>query len=145
MRACRTEGWFSDGDPWPCTAPERLALLKKLESRFPPLESAATETRVGIGVATGADAVYVTRDTDIVEQDRLLPLALTDESRRVSSIWSGHYLVNPWDEHGLVELPGYPKLKAYYEAHQLQLQKRHSRSAHQMPGIARLIVLITHS
>jgi hypothetical protein len=37
--AARVSSWFVGDEPWPCTSPERLALLKKLEERFLPLES----------------------------------------------------------------------------------------------------------
>lgn len=40
--------------------------------------------------------------------------------------WSGHYLVNPWNNDGLVDLNTYPKLKAYYEQHAAVLKKRHT-------------------
>jgi len=42
--------------------------------------------------------------------------------------WSGHYLVNPWDETGLVELAAYPKLKAYFEKNSEDLRRRNIAS-----------------
>jgi hypothetical protein len=35
-----------------CDLPERLALLKRLEAAFPPMEDPATGTKVSIGVAS---------------------------------------------------------------------------------------------
>jgi hypothetical protein len=35
-----------------CVSPERLALLKRLEAAFPPMEDPATGTKVSIGVAS---------------------------------------------------------------------------------------------
>ena len=70
MRGARLDHWFSADDPWPCTSPERLALLARLEAEFRPLEDAQTGTRVGIGVATGADDVFITADSSIVEAER---------------------------------------------------------------------------
>ena len=32
-------------------------------------------------------------------------------------MWSGHYLVDPWDPTGLVSLEKYPRMKAYFEKH----------------------------
>ncbi|MCL5996614.1 MAG: Eco57I restriction-modification methylase domain-containing protein [Chloroflexi bacterium] len=125
VRATRTEGWFNGNEPWPCTSPERLLLLKQLERNFPLLESDETGSRIGIGVATGADAIYLTHDHDIVESDRLLPIALTDDITTGVLRWSRHYLINPWDENGLVDLAKYPKLRAYYETHRPLLYKRH--------------------
>jgi hypothetical protein len=39
--------------------------------------------------------------------------------------WSGHYLVNPWEDDGLIVLDAYPRLKAYFERHAVQLKNRH--------------------
>ena len=113
LTATRVEGWFGGGDPWPCASPERLALLKRLERDFPPLEDPRTATRVGIGVATGADAVFITRDPALIEPSRLLPLALAGDISAGGLAWSGHYLVNPWDGDGLVSLTRFPGLASH--------------------------------
>jgi hypothetical protein len=115
--------WFKGSDPWPCHSPEQLALLRRLEDQFPPLEMNA---KVGIGVATGNDRVYITTDAELVEPSRLLKLALAKDLTGGTVIWSGHYLVNPWNEDGLVNLRAYPKLQAYYEQHAAALKKRHT-------------------
>jgi hypothetical protein len=115
--------WFKGADPWPCHSPEQLALLRRLEDRFPPLEINA---KVGIGVATGNDHVYITTDADLVEPSRLLKLALAKDLSGGTVRWSGHYLVNPWNHDGLVNLKTYPKLRAYYEQHAAALKKRHT-------------------
>jgi adenine-specific DNA-methyltransferase len=125
LTATRVEGWFARDAPWPCSSPERLALLKHLEASFLPLESAGTGTKVGIGVATGADEVFITNDGALVEESRLLPLAMAADTRRGELEWSGNYLVNPWNEHGLVDLARYPRLAAYLEGHEEQLRGRH--------------------
>lgn len=115
--------WFKGADPWPCHSPEQLALLRRLEDQFPPLEMNA---KVGIGVATGNDHVYITADADLVEPSRLLKLALAKDLTDGTVRWSGHYLVNPWNHEGLVNLKTYPKLQAYYEHHAAALKKRHT-------------------
>jgi hypothetical protein len=125
LRATRVEGWFRDAEPWPCTSPERLALLKRLEAEFYPLESAGTATKVGIGVATGADDLFVTADPELVEPSRLLPLAMAADTAGGRLRWSGRYLVDPWDERGLVDLRKHPRLRAYFEAHRERLEGRH--------------------
>ena len=125
VSAERVSSWFVGDEPWPCTSPERLALLKKLEERFPTLESKDTGTRVGIGVATGADKIFITKDEALVEQSRLLPLAMASDISSGRLKWAGNYLVNPWDEDGLVNLGEYPRLKAYLEGHRKALARRH--------------------
>ncbi len=122
--ATRVERWFTGTSPWPSLEPHLLEVLQDLEARFYPLEDQATGTRVGIGVATGADAVYVTKDSSIVEPERLLPLAMAADTKTGTVQWSGHYLVNPWEPGGLVALDSYPLLRAYFERHRSELVRR---------------------
>jgi adenine-specific DNA-methyltransferase len=115
--------WFRGSDPWACSSPRQLSLLRKLEDRFPDLESSA---KVGIGVATGNDGVFITTDSGVVEPSRLLRLALGRDIWTGKMEWSGHYLVDPWDRDGLVALERYPRLKAYFEKHGAALKNRHT-------------------
>jgi methylase of polypeptide subunit release factors len=123
VQASRLSGWFSTDEPWPLIAPDKLALLQRLERDFPTLE--ATGTTVGIGVATGADRIFITTDAQLVESDRLLPLAMAYDLQGERLEWSGHYLVDPWNGHGLVDLTHYPRLAAYLERHREHLERRH--------------------
>jgi adenine-specific DNA-methyltransferase len=117
--------WFGGSDPWPCVSPERLRLLKELEANFPPLQDPASGTKVSIGVATGTDKVFLTVDPDLVERERLLPMALAKDTMTGQLRWSGHYLVNPWELDGsLVDLDRYPRLKRYFEEHEGTLRSR---------------------
>ena len=122
-QAVRVETWFDGLAPWPLLEPSKLALLRRLEKDFPTIEE--TGATVGIGVATGADKIYITKQTDIVESDRLLPLAMASDVKGPDLKWSGHFLVNPWDSEGLVELDKYPLLKTYLEEHRQRLTGRH--------------------
>jgi adenine-specific DNA-methyltransferase len=89
-----------------------------LEAEFPHVEDPATSTRVSIGVATGADKVFITDDPDLVEKDRLLPMALAKD------MLTG-YLVNPWGADGsLVDLDHYPRLRRYFEENEGVLRGR---------------------
>lgn len=123
LHASRIQPWFKGQEPWPLMGPERLALLKRLEQTFPTLEQ--TDVVVGIGVATGADKVFITRDSELVETDRLLPLAMAADVRGAQLKWSGHYLVNPWNCKGLVDLDDYPRLRQFFDQHMDQLVRRH--------------------
>lgn len=132
IQAVRVETWGTGENPWPYAVSERLALLRRLEEHFLPLESAETHTKVGIGVATGLDEVFITTDAHLVEISRLLPLAMAADTTNGSMHWSGHYLVNPWAPEGLVRLEHFPRLQAYLTTHAERLQKRHT--ARQHPG-----------
>lgn len=125
FRAARLNTWFPPDELWPSGDPARLAMLSELEKRFPTLEDAATRTRVGIGVATGADSVYITRDEDCVESDRLLPLVRSSDIVGGEVKWSGSFLVNPWDDGRLVTMRHYPRLESYMRANERVLRSRH--------------------
>ena len=86
----RLPRWFDSGDSWPSGSPARLALIEDLNDRFRPLEDPETGTRVGIGVATGADGVFVTKEAN-VEPDRLLPLSMVRDTTSGTLSWSGHF------------------------------------------------------
>ncbi len=126
VEASRLDTWFAGRDLWPTGNPARLALVAELEEKFPPLQDPRTATRVGIGVATGCDAVYITKDADLVESDRLLPLLQAGDITDGDAAWSGGYLVNPWDEDGLVDLRRHPRLRAYLRANADRLRDRHT-------------------
>lgn len=125
FEASRLNHWFTGRDLWPTGSPAQLAAVGDLETRFPPLEDATTGTRVGIGVATGCDDVYITDDPEAVEEDRLLGLLQSKDIATGSVEWSGSYLVNPWDEGRLVDLKRYPRLRAYLNAHSTAIRGRH--------------------
>lgn len=128
LRAARFPDWFHGDEPWPCSSPEALRLLKHLEATCLPLESPVTGTKIGIGVASGADRVFVTEPNAApdVEPERLLPLALASDLRDGRVVWSGRYLVNPWNEDGLVNPDDYPRFSAHLRPHHALLSSRHT-------------------
>ncbi|WP_432108430.1 Eco57I restriction-modification methylase domain-containing protein [Streptomyces sp. AA1529] len=126
FQAARMPHWFPDEDSWPAASPARLAFLEELTERFRPLEDTETGTCVGIGIATGADKVFLTDDETLVENDRLLPMAMVRDTTSGTLNWNGTYLVNPWTAEGnLVDLTAYPKLSAYFKEHGTALRKRY--------------------
>ncbi len=125
VSAVKLPSWFDSNTSWPSGNPANLALLADLESRFPPLEDPGTGTRVGIGVATGADSVYLTDDPDLVEADRLLPMLMTRDTTSGQAKWSGTYMVNPWEDGVLVSLAEYPRMRRYLESWNGEVRGRH--------------------
>ncbi|WP_239404454.1 Eco57I restriction-modification methylase domain-containing protein [Frankia sp. Cj3] len=128
FHAARLPRWFAGTDSWPAASPARLAILEDLGDRFPCLEDGSTGTRVGIGVATGADSVFITAEPERVdvEDDRLLPLAMVRDTAGGSFSWTGTHLINPWGSDGqLVDLACYPRLGRYFRRHSGQLRARH--------------------
>jgi hypothetical protein len=125
VTAHRLTHWFDGGELWPTGSPARLALIETLNDRFGSLDDPATGTRVSIGVASGADKVYITRDPTVVEPDRILPLAMRRDLMSGTFRWQGNYLVNPWaDDGSLVRLADYPRMAAYFSKHP-EIRERH--------------------
>lgn len=115
------------GDAFPLASPKRMRLVSMLAKRFPALED--LDMKVGIGVASGCDDVFVTADEGVVERGRLLPLFYMKDFR--CGLPQTRYLVNPWRSDGtLVDLDEYPKLKSYLCGHGDALRRRHVAIAH---------------
>lgn len=125
----RFREWYQDGAPWIATQRDTFDHLTSLASRFPCLEESATETTVGIGVATGADDIYVrSAKTPDIEESCQLPLVMAADISPARIDWSGHYLIDPFDDEsatGLRDLGAFPALAAYFEKHRVHLQRRH--------------------
>lgn len=112
--------------PWLLTSGTRLNIVQELENRFPTLEEAGC--KVGIGVATGADQVYIGSDQELdVEPERKLPLVTRKDLKNNQITWTGQYVLNPYEGDGrdLVDLDRYPRFKKYVTMHQQQIQSRH--------------------
>ncbi len=115
----------ASGDaPWLLENPEHLTLVRKLEAAFPTLEEAGC--KVGIGVATGADSVFIDNyDALPVEDDRKLPLAMRRDLVDGGIEWTGKGVVNPFGADGkLVDLSDFPKLARYLEANADKIRNR---------------------
>ena len=126
VKAHRLPHWFDSGEFWPTGSPGRLALLENLNDRYGPLHDRTTGTKVSIGVASGADKVYVTKDPALAEPDRMLPLAMREDLMSGTFEWQGNYLVNPWaDDGSLVPLADYPQMASYLSGHPA-LKDRHT-------------------
>lgn len=116
----------ADGaNPWLLGAADPLSLLRRLEEEFPSIENAGC--KVGIGVATGADEVFIGPYDELdVEDDRKQPLVMTRDIVNGSVEWRGFGVINPAAEGGgLVDLDRYPRLKRYLEARRHILSRRH--------------------
>ena len=115
----------ADGAPWILENFDALALVRRLESRFPTIEEAGC--KVGIGAATGADRAFIGDFEELdVEPSRKIPLVMTKDIIKGQVRWRGKGVINPFgDDGGLVRLENYPKLKCYLEEHSKQLAKRY--------------------
>lgn len=110
---------------WLIESSDQLALLRRLEKEFPLLEEAGC--KVGIGVATGADKVFIGDYAALdVEPECKLPLVTTRDIQSGEVRWRGQGVINPFGNgDGLVNLTAYPRLQRYLEQHKAQILQRH--------------------
>ncbi|MEO5347656.1 MAG: Eco57I restriction-modification methylase domain-containing protein [Magnetococcus sp. YQC-9] len=118
-------GVTNGAEPWLLESADQLAIVRRLEQDFPTLEEAGC--RVGIGVATGADKVFIAPfDALDVEPDRKLRLIMTRDIAGGTVEWRGQGVINPFAaDGGLVDLTRYPRLKRYLMRHQEVIAGRH--------------------
>ena len=83
--------------------------------------------KIGIGVATGADRVFISNQLpNLVEPELLLPAINARDLRGDNMQWNGEYLLNPYQPNGeLIDLSCYPKAMRYLEQYKELLSKRH--------------------
>jgi len=119
------EGVTNGSEPWMLETQGVLGVIRRLEAEFPALEEAGC--KVGIGVATGADQVFIGPLGELdVEPDRKLPLAMTRDIASGVVKWRGLGVINPFGADGkLVPLTDYPKLAAHLERHGAAIKARH--------------------
>lgn len=128
--------WYPDGEPWMTTSHSQQRVMRTAQATLAPLEESSPRTKVGIGVATGADRVFILDAfAPDIEPDRQLPLVLGRDVGNQQLSWSGHYLIDPFDPAApgqLVSLEAYPGLASYLWRHERRLNERHV--ARQRPG-----------
>lgn len=126
--------WYRGEEPWISTDVDQRDFAMKIARTFPVVERSARETRIGIGVATGADDLYVdVQKTCAIESDCLLPLVTADEitAGRIES--QNRFVLNPYDENNdtlMRDLSRFPKLAAYLESHAERLKGRYCARKH---------------
>lgn len=112
-----------DDDVYPLGSSELMGFVTRAREELPSIEGAGV--KIGIGIATGCDEVFLTEDENLVEPERMVPLFYMRDYRRGRS-GRKRWLVNPWEGDGtLVNLDRYPRLKTYFEAHEEKLRRRH--------------------
>lgn len=111
--------------PWLLKEDLTMAILRRLESEFPSIEQ--TGCSVGIGVATGADGVFIGNDNTLpVESSRKIPLISPKDVVNDTPVWKGTYVLNPFESDGtIVDLRSYPMFADYVLSHYDILAHRH--------------------
>ena len=118
------EGITAQSQPWVLEGFDSLKLVRRLESKLPSIEEAGC--RIGIGVATGADAIFISQMEGLdVEDDRKIPLVRAKDIDGEEIRWGGLGVINPFeDSGGLVDLGKYPRLEKYLNKHEQTIRAR---------------------
>lgn len=111
-------------EPWLLQSVDQVAIIRRLEADLPTLEAAGCT--VGIGVATGADKIFIGKHTELpVEASRKLPLVTTKDIAAGKVDWQGLAIINPFNDDGtLVDLGSFPELAAYLKEYESVIRKR---------------------
>ena len=82
---------------------------------------------IGIGVATGADAIFIRKKAAFngIESSRLLPIIAAKDIQGGQLNGQDKYVINPFENGKLCDLDQYPHLKAYLYSHKSTLEKRY--------------------
>ena len=114
--------------PWLLDNVPRLKLLRRMEAEWPTLEQAGC--RVGIGVATGCDRVFIGDFAALpVEPERKVPLAMARDLVGGELCWGGKGVLNPFEPDGrLASLEDYPQFSRFLHEHRDAVAGRHVAS-----------------
>lgn len=85
--------------------------------------------KIGIGVATGADSIFISKEfPKLLEKEVILPIATSKDLRTGKFIWGENYIINPYASgtHELVNLNDFPMLRDYFNLHKSRLAARHT-------------------
>ncbi|MBN8589361.1 MAG: Eco57I restriction-modification methylase domain-containing protein [Rhodothermia bacterium] len=83
---------------------------------------------IGIGVATGADKVFIKNKNELngIEKNRVLPIIKSTDLKNNTFKWTENYLINPYDNGELCDLENYPHLQTYFNDNKQTLLQRHT-------------------
>lgn len=82
---------------------------------------------VGIGIATGADDIFINKNLiSVVEEELLIPIITTKDLTDHDISWKGNFLFNPFDDKGeVIDLSLYPRAYSYLISQKEKLQNRY--------------------
>lgn len=114
-----------DGGAWILTDNKSEKINKKIVDLGVPIVSPELQIEFGIGVATGANRVYIVDKDCPIENELLLPLVRKKDIVNGRINWQGKFVINPYKrDGGLIDLEKFPLAKRYFESHYEVLSKR---------------------
>ena len=83
--------------------------------------------KIGIGIATGADSIYISNSFNgKIENELLIPCINARNLSNNTFHWDNRFFLNPYDKNGkLIDLNKYPKAKHYFSQFKIKLSQRH--------------------
>ncbi|HHG85510.1 MAG TPA: hypothetical protein ENJ82_12255, partial [Bacteroidetes bacterium] len=83
--------------------------------------------KIGIGVATGADKIFIKRRSELngIERSRLMPIIQSKSLKGNKIDWDGSFVLNPFENESICNLDNFPHFKAYLSTYKDVLRKRH--------------------
>ena len=133
-RLSRFDKWYRGEEAWVTTDYAERSRFEFIASTFPTIEGSGAGTQIGIGVASGADDIYVDpqQNTEI-EHECLLPLVASEDIRGGRIKWDRRYMLNPYDQNDdrrMRDLSMYPKTGAYLMRNADRLKSRYCARMH---------------
>ena len=133
-RLCSFDKWYGGDAAWITTNTAEKARFEAISCSFPTIEQSGVETHVGIGVATGADEIYVNpQNKSEIEEACLIPLVASEDIRGGNIDWNYRYILNPYDQDDdrqMRDLSMFPKAGAYLNRHAERLKARYCARKH---------------
>lgn len=133
-RLCRFDKWYVKDAPWITTDSAERKRLADIADAFPTIEESGAGTEVGIGVASGADEIYIDPQMKAeLEQSCLLPIVTSEDIRDGSIEWNNRYILNPYDhqdDRQMLDLAMFPKVSAYLNRNAEKLKSRYCAKKH---------------
>ena len=131
---CRFDEWYRHGEAWTTTDSAERQRLAHIADSFPTIEESGAGTEVGIGVASGADEIYMDPQTKAeLEPSCLLPIVTSEDIRDGSIEWNNRYMLNPYDhmdDRQMLDLALFPKVGAYLNRNAEKLKSRYCAKKH---------------
>lgn len=126
--------WYKGEAPWISTNCRERKMADEIAKTFPTILRSAEGTEIGIGIASGADDIYINAQrTTRIESCCLLPLVASEDIRNGCISWDERYLLNPYDDDDdtrMRDLEQYPLTAAYLDSHAQKLKARYCARKH---------------
>lgn len=111
-----------NGHPWSVASQSLTEIVEILQKKF---KCIGDSCKIGIGVATGADKVYIGKFQNLIEKKCIIPIVRSNHIKNGKIEWTNDYVINPFEKDGSKkDLEKFPKLKKYLLSNKDIIKKR---------------------